>query len=100
MTSALPARTAGMSRLLRSAGWVAVAGALALVGGCAGSRGGNIPYHPEPETFGAPDSPSLAALEENYRISPLDKLKITVFQVADLSGEFQVDLMGNVSLPL
>jgi polysaccharide export outer membrane protein len=30
----------------------------------------------------------------------LDTLKITVFQVADLSGEYEVDLAGRVGLPL
>jgi polysaccharide biosynthesis/export protein len=100
LTSALPARNAGTSRFRSRAPWTAAVCALALLGGCAGTRGGNIPYHPDATTFGVPDSPALAALEENYRISPLDKLKITVFQVQDLSGEFQVDLTGNVSLPL
>ena len=100
ITSALPARNGGISRLLTTAGWTAVVGALALVGGCAGSRGGSIPYHPPEATFGEPDSPALAALEENYRIAPLDKLKIDVFQVKDMSGEFQVDLTGNIAMPL
>jgi polysaccharide export outer membrane protein len=30
----------------------------------------------------------------------LDKLRVTVFQVADLSGEFQVDAAGNIQFPL
>jgi polysaccharide export outer membrane protein len=72
--------------------------ALVLLTGCAGNRGGNIPYNPQ--NFSPPDAPAIAALEEDYRIAPLDKLKISVFQVPDLSGEFEVDLMGNVALPL
>ena len=100
LTSALPSRNGGISRILKRAGWIGVAAALTLVGGCAGSRGGSIPYHPPESTFGAPDSPALAALETDYRIAPLDKLKVNVFQVEDLSGEFQVDLLGNISLPL
>ncbi|QAY77055.1 polysaccharide biosynthesis/export family protein [Sphingosinicella sp. BN140058] len=68
--------------------------------GCAGTRGGNLPYHPSEEAFGEPDSQALAALESNYRISPLDKLKINVFQVADLSGDYEVDLTGNIAMPL
>lgn len=72
--------------------------ALALLGGCAGTRGGPIPYNPQ--NFAAPDAPAVAQLEDDYRIAPLDKLKISVFQVQDLSGDFEVDLMGNVSLPL
>ncbi|WP_146150933.1 polysaccharide biosynthesis/export family protein [Allosphingosinicella deserti] len=72
----------------------------ACLAGCAGTRGGNLPYHPSAEEFGEPDSPALAALEANYRISPLDKLKVNVFQVADLSAEYEVDLTGNIAMPL
>lgn len=67
---------------------------------CAGSRGGDIPYHPAQEAFGEPDSPALQGLESSYRISPLDKVKVTVFQVADLTGEYDVDLVGNIAMPL
>lgn len=72
--------------------------ALMLLAGCAGTRGGNIPYNVT--TFSAPDSPGVAALEDDYRIAPLDKIKVAVFQVPDLSGDFEVDLMGNLTLPL
>jgi polysaccharide export outer membrane protein len=72
--------------------------ALALLTGCAGTRGGSIPYNPQ--NFVAPDSPAVQQLEDDYHIAPLDKVKIAVFQVPDLSGEFEVDLMGNLSLPL
>ncbi|TFI59911.1 polysaccharide export protein [Sphingomonas parva] len=39
-------------------------------------------------------------LESDYRIAPLDKLKVSVFQVPDLSGDYEVDLLGNLSMPL
>jgi protein involved in polysaccharide export with SLBB domain len=35
-----------------------------------------------------------------YRLSPGDKLKVTVFNEADLTGEFQVNERGNVAFPL
>jgi polysaccharide export outer membrane protein len=66
--------------------------------GCTGSRGGPIPY--DVQDFGAPDAPTTLTLEDGYRISPLDTLKVTVFQVADLSGEYEVDLTGHIALPL
>ena len=72
--------------------------ALLLLAGCTGSRGGPIPY--DVENFGAPDAPAVAPLEEDYKIAPLDTLKIAVFQVPDLSGEFEVDLTGNIAMPL
>jgi polysaccharide export outer membrane protein len=77
---------------------VAAVAALAALGGCAGTRGGNIPY--EVQAFGVPDSPAVASLEPGYRIAPLDTLKISVFQIADLSGDFEVDLTGNIGMPL
>jgi protein involved in polysaccharide export with SLBB domain len=39
-------------------------------------------------------------LDEDYRISPFDTLKVSVFQVPDLSGDFEVDLTGNIGMPL
>lgn len=89
---------AAVRRPLARGDLVASIAACALLVGCAGGRGGSIPYNVT--TFGAPDAPSLAAVEEDYRISPLDVLKISVFQVPDLSGDFPVDLAGNVTLPL
>jgi polysaccharide export outer membrane protein len=75
-------------------------GMLALLSGCLSEgRGGKIPY--EPAGFGAPDQASpTQALDDDYRISPLDTLKVSVFQVPDLSGDFDVDLTGNISMPL
>jgi polysaccharide export outer membrane protein len=66
--------------------------------GCAGKRGGPVPYNVE--NFSAPDAPVVATLEEDYKIAPLDTLKIAVFQVPDLSGDYEVDLTGNVMMPL
>jgi len=72
--------------------------ASALLAGCAGTRGGPIPYNVQ--NFAAPDAPSTAALEDDYKIAPLDTLHINVFQVNELSGDYDVDLTGTVTLPL
>jgi polysaccharide export outer membrane protein len=72
--------------------------ACALLASCAGTRGGPIPYNVQ--DFQAPDAPTTAALEEDYKIAPLDQLHISVFQVADLSGDYEVDLTGTISIPL
>lgn len=77
---------------------LACVAAATLLAGCANQRGGSIPYNPT--NFVAPDPTTAPLLEDDYRIAPLDTLKISVFQVPDLSGEFQVDLTGNISLPL
>jgi polysaccharide export outer membrane protein len=60
------------------------------VAGCDGPRG--IVNSLEAET--------PAATTDTYRLSPGDKLKVTVFNEADLTGEFQVNERGNVAFPL
>ena len=76
----------------------AVVLALVLLAGCAGVRGGPIPY--DSAGFGAPDSPVLLTEDADYRIAPADTLKVNVFQVQELSGDYEVDLAGNISMPL
>ncbi len=81
----------------RSCG-AAIAVAL-LIAGCASKRGGPIAYD-DTGTFAAPDSPALASLETDYKIAPMDTVSVKVFRLPDLSGDFQVDLTGQISLPL
>ena len=71
---------------------------LLLVAGCADKRGGPIPY--DVKTFGAPDAPTVVPLEQGYRIAPLDTLSVKVFKMPDLSGDYEVDLTGQIALPL
>ncbi len=79
-------------------------GAFALtVAGCANDKKlANISY--EPESFGAPDPATAQPAEEvaelRPTIAPYDKLDIKVFQVEDLSGEFQVSPTGQIIYPL
>lgn len=72
--------------------------AAASVSGCTDKPGGSIPYHVS--DFGAPDTPTTAALGDDYRIAPMDTLTIKVFGMPDLTGDYQVDLLGNISMPL
>ena len=76
--------------------WLCCAGLL--LAGCADKRGGPIAY--SPADFGAPDPPTPAALGAGYKIAPMDTLSIRVFKMDDLTGEYQVDLTGRVSMPL
>jgi polysaccharide biosynthesis/export protein len=68
-----------------------------LLAGCADTRGGSIPYD---KPLAAPDEVKFQTLESNYKIAPMDKLAIKVFKMDDLSGDYNVDLAGNISLPL
>jgi polysaccharide export outer membrane protein len=75
------------------------AAVMLLAGGCStSSRGGSVPY--EPANFGRPDVEATVVAEGPQRINPLDKLKVSVFQVESLSGDFQVDNAGNIDFPL
>ncbi|HET7605020.1 MAG TPA: polysaccharide biosynthesis/export family protein [Sphingomicrobium sp.] len=74
-----------------------VVGAAILAAGCADTRGGTIPYD---RPLAAPDAPTVQALESNYHISPLDKVSIKVFKGEEISGDYEVDLAGHISLPL
>jgi polysaccharide export outer membrane protein len=69
-----------------------------LLAGCADSRGGPIPY--DVSNFGTPDAPQVAPLEAGYKIAPMDILTVKVFKMPDLSGDYEVDLTGNISMPL
>ena len=77
---------------------VSALGAALVLAGCASTRGGPIPY--DTGLFQAPDAPKLATLETNYKIAPMDTVSVQVFRMKDLSGDYQVDLTGNISLPL
>lgn len=65
--------------------------------GCMDSRGGVIPYD---RALAAPDERQAQVLEANYKISPLDKLSIKVFKADEISGSYDVDLAGHISMPL
>ncbi|MCY7398599.1 MAG: polysaccharide export protein [Sphingomonas bacterium] len=86
-------------RTRKTLGLMATMGALVLaLTGCADKRGGPIAY--SPANFGAPDAPSVVPLGSGYKIAPLDTLTIKVFKMPDLSGDFEVDLTGQISVPL
>lgn len=75
---------------------MAAAGAILLCG-CADTKGGTIPYD---KPLAAPDAVTFQTLGSDYKIAPMDKLGIKVFKMEDLSGDYDVDLGGNISLPL
>ena len=88
-TELTPARNPGAAAL--------GAAAILLLAACTEGRGGPIPYN---IALAPPDAPTVQTLEAGYRIAPLDKLTIKVLRMTDLSGDYNVDLAGNISLPL
>lgn len=76
-----------------------VFGAMALaLAACGSGKLQNIPY--APANFGAPEPEPAIVAQGEARIAPFDKLEIKVFQVEDLSGEFQVNSAGQLQFPL
>lgn len=62
-----------------------------IVAGCDGARG--LVANAEPAAV--PSRPAAS-----YRLTTGDKVKVTVYNEQDLTGEFQVNDAGNVSFPL
>lgn len=83
-----PRRTHPGSRLA----WLAALAVVASVGACADGAG----------NAERPSAIRNANLSEPriYRLGVGDKVKITVFGEADLSGSFDVNAMGQISMPL
>ncbi len=86
------------ARALRGLGLLSALCAAVLVAGCGDKRGGPLAYNPS--NFGVPDAPTVVPLGSGYKIAPLDTLTIKVFKMPDLSGDFEVDLTGQISIPL
>src|SRR3954463_6974706 len=83
-----------MPRQLRGLGSLV---GLLILAACADTRGGSIPYD---KPLAHPDEVTFQTLESDYKIAPMDKLSIKVFKMEDLTGDYDVDLAGNISLPL
>ena len=81
----------------RMARGLALVAACAALAGCE-TRGGKIPY--DPSGFGPPDPRVTTAVPYDAPLGPLDVIRVNVFRVPELSGEYQVDMKGNVDLPL
>lgn len=62
------------------------------------SRGGSVPY--DPAGFGRPDLETAITDPGPQRIAPMDRIRVSVFQEAELTGEFQVDRAGTIAYPL
>ncbi|MEG3123099.1 polysaccharide biosynthesis/export family protein [Sphingomonas sp. GB1N7] len=79
-------------------GRLMVVGLAMLLSACASSRGGAISY--DVSKFGAPDAPQIAAVDDTYKLAPLDTITVSVFQVADISRDYSVDQSGRITMPL
>lgn len=71
---------------------------LAAVLAACSTRGGNVPY--APADFGTPDKVAPEEVAYDLPVGPLDLVKVNVFRVPELSGDYQVDAKGMLDLPL
>jgi len=77
---------------------IIVIGLALLLAACASTRGGKISY--DSSNFGAPDAPKIVAVDDTYKLAPLDTVSVMVFQVADLSRDYDIDQSGRITMPL
>ena len=82
--------------LKRGAGLTLLAASLAL-GGCARSTSSNIPY--ATKSFHVQPDP-LFPEAQTYRLGATDLVQVTVYRAPEVSGEYRVDMVGNLTLPL
>jgi polysaccharide export outer membrane protein len=69
-----------------------------VLGGCVNRLPPSVSQNPQ--TFAAPDTPDRSSVGANYRLGALDTITVSVFQVADVSGDYQIDPTGNINMPL
>jgi len=75
---------------MRKFGVLAVGLVLTLLSACSGGR--PLPSEAAPR--------ELADPSEGYRLEPGNRIRVSVFNQANLSGDFQLDPSGNVAMPL
>ena len=90
MIARLPPARAGRTLILLACA--------ASISACANKRGGSVAY--EPAGFVRPDIEDIPVRALDQKIGPADLIDVRVFQVADLSGEHQVDTNGFINMPL
>ncbi len=66
--------------------------------GCASHIAPNVARNPA--NFAAPDAPDRSAVGQDYRLGALDTVNVSVFQVPDVTGDYQVDPGGDLNMPL
>jgi polysaccharide export outer membrane protein len=84
--------------------WLLYAASLLTLSGCVndprlGEGSGPMAVTQETE-LPPPTGTDLIAATTPYRVGPLDKLTIAVFGAPELSGSFQTDAAGRLSMPL
>ena len=85
-----------IQRLIRRIAAVLI-GALALAGCAVTQPRGSIPY--SPTSFAAPDT-QFATTAGGYRLGPMDIVTIKVLDVPEVTGDYTVNELGKVDLPL
>ncbi len=91
-------RTSGINQVWRKLSTlVLMAGVGVSLAGCA-TRGGPVAY--ATESLGKPDIPTELAPSNDYHLGPADVLNVSVYGVSEFSGDYTVDSVGRIKLPL
>ena len=85
---------------IRRSFWAALALLMfgSMLAGCVSHVAPNVARNPA--SFAAPDAPDRSAVGLDYRLGALDTVNVSVFQVPDVTGDYQVDPGGDLNMPL
>lgn len=69
-----------------------------VLSGCAASRRSDIAY--APASFNRPPDNDIFQVARDHRLGPLDLVTVTVYRAPEVTGDFRVDQLGNLTMPL
>lgn len=85
------------SAVLRKGSALALVAITLALAGCARSTSSNIPY--ATEAFNVQPDP-LFPDPQQHRLGPTDLIQVAVYRAPEVSGEFRIDGLGNITMPL
>ncbi len=62
------------------------------------TRGGPVPY--DVQNFNPPDAPKPIDVSQDYHVAAQDVVTVSVYNVPEFSGDFTVDNLGRLHMPL
>lgn len=77
---------------------IALTAGVMLLASCAGKRDSQLSYNPK--SFTAPDEITMSDTLVTYRAGPGDVINVAIFNVESMSGDYQIDAAGNITMPL
>lgn len=85
------------STMAKAGAWSLMLGLALALTACAAGRREGLAY--APESFNVPPDP-IIQVNRDHRVGPSDLIGITVYRAEEVSGDFRVDELGNIMMPL